>query len=168
MSGAAVAAYLSRRKYLVVATVRSNGRPHTSLSAFVFSGDAFWLPTMAGTARERNVRSGGYVSLVIAEGDDGDHKSVLAEGPAEIRTAPDAPAVAAWTEKHGKVPEWASAWIKVDPSKVFSYDAGLPEDELVGWRCESCGDTYTTHKGEAPRCPTCDSGTARVATEPFL
>ena len=168
MTGSAVAAYLSRRKYLTIATVRSSGRPHAALSAFVFSGDAFWLPTMAGTARERNVRSGGYVSLVVAEGDDADHKAVLAEGTAEVRPKPDDAMVAAWTEKHGKLPAWASAWIKVDPAKLFSYDAALPEDELVGWRCESCGDTYTTHTGQAPLCPTCGSGSARVATEPFL
>ena len=168
MSGFAVAAYLARREYLVVATVRNSGRPHAALSAFVFTGEAFWLPTMAGTARERNVRASGHVSLVIAEGDGADHKAVLAEGAAEVRSEPEDPVVGAWTERHGKVPDWASAWIRVELSRVFSYDAGWPEDELVGWRCEGCGDTYTTHAGEAPRCPSCGSGSARVATEPFL
>ena len=168
MTGSAVAAYLSRRQYLTIATVRSSGRPHAALSAFVFSGEGFWLPTMAGTARERNVRATGYVSLLVAEGDGADHRAVLAEGKAEVVSELAAPAVRGWAERQGKVPQWASAWIRVKPAKLFSYDAGLPEDELVGWRCESCGDTYTTHTGEAPRCPSCGSGSARVATEPFL
>lgn len=167
MSGAAVADYLSSRRYLAVATVRKDGRPHAALSAFLFSGERFWLPTTAGTARERNVRRSGYVSLVIAEGDGGDHRAVLSEGPAEVVPAVAAPVLEEWSQRHGEVPEWADSWIAVTPVKLFSYDAGLPE-HLVGWRCETCGDTFTAHGGEEPNCPSCGSPSASVATEPFL
>lgn len=168
MSASDLAHYLARRRYLVIATVRKDGRPHAALSAFVFSGKSFWLPTMSGTARERNVRTTGFVSLVVAEGDGADHKAVLSEGPAEVLPGLEGSAAAAWSERHGDRPAWATAWIKVEPTKVFSYDAGAPEHVLVGWTCEACGDTFTTHSGEAPRCPSCGGGSARVAAEPFL
>lgn len=168
MSGAALADYLARRSYLVMATVRSSGRPHAALSAFVFSNHNFWLPTMAGTARERNVRAVRAVSLVVAEGDDADHRAVLIEGSAEVLPEPTASALEQWTQRHEKLPDWADSWIKVAPAKLFSYDAALPEQELVGWTCETCGDTYTAHERESPRCPSCGGESARVAAEPFL
>lgn len=168
MSGAGVAEYLSRRRYLVISTVRRTGRPHAALSAFVFGDGHFWLPTMAGTARERNVSASRYVSLVVAEGDNADHRAVLSEGPADVAAELDAAVVETWTSRHGDIPDWADAWITVGPTKLFSYDAGAPERELVGWTCESCGDTFTTHTGEAPLCPSCGGGSARLAAEPFL
>lgn len=168
MNAAAVAEYLAQRRYLVVATVRKDGRPHAALSAFAFTGRRFWLPTMAGTARERNVRTRRYVSLVVAEGEDSDHKAVLTEGPAELVADLDDAAVDAWCARHGSVPEWADAWITVEPSKLFSYDAGDPERKLMGWTCEACGDTFTTHTRQAPRCPSCGKNSVRIAAEPFL
>lgn len=168
MSGAALADYLARRRYLVMATVRSSGRPHAALSAFVFSNHRFWLPTMAGTARERNVRAVRAVSLVVAEGDGADHRAVLIEGSAEVLLEAEASAAHYWTQRHDKPPDWADSWIKVAPTKLFSYDAALPAQELIGWTCELCGDTFTAHSGEVPRCPSCGNAAARVATEPFL
>lgn len=168
MNAAAVAEYLVQRRYLVVATVREDGRPHAALSAFAFASRRFWLPTMAGTARGRNVRAGRYVSLVVAEGEGSDHKAVLCEGPAELVADPDKGVVDAWSERHGSLPEWADAWIRVEPSKLFSYDAGAPERDLMGWTCEACGDTFTTNEGDAEVCPSCGGSDLRAASEPFL
>jgi len=168
MSGAAIAEYLASRRYLVVATTRADGRPHVAPSAFLLAAERFWLPVTAGTVRERNVRRSSYVSLVLAEGDDADHKAVLSEGPAEVVAAPEDRVAAEWTRRQGPLPEWATGWIVVSPEKLFTYDAGLPEAEVLGWTCEACGDSFTTHTGEAPKCPSCGSGSARMAAEPFL
>lgn len=168
MNAAAVAEYLAQRRYLVVATVRKDGRPHAALSAFAFACRRFWLPTMAGTIRGRNVRAGRYVSLVVAEGEGSDHKAVLSEGPAQLVADLDEGVVEAWCERHGSLPEWADAWIRVEPSKLFSYDARALERELMGWTCEACGDTFTTHSGQAPLCPSCGKDSVRIAAEPFL
>ncbi|MEA2499566.1 MAG: hypothetical protein QOH26_1971 [Actinomycetota bacterium] len=50
---------------------------------------------------------------------------------------------------------------------------GLEEDEerpapVVVLKCDECGDTYTTHVGATPMCPSCGSTSASPAAEPFL
>src|SRR5918995_1756177 len=57
MSGPQIADYLARRRHLVLATARPDGRPHAAMSSYVLSGPAFWLPTDAGTARARQPRA---------------------------------------------------------------------------------------------------------------
>ncbi|HJR45691.1 MAG TPA: pyridoxamine 5'-phosphate oxidase family protein [Actinomycetota bacterium] len=175
MGAGAVAAYLDLRRYLIVSTVRPSGSPHAALSAFVFAGECFWLPTMEGTARARNLASTPYASIVVADGDGADHKAVLAEGRTELVARPEPAAVDAWNARDGRLPEWASRWIELRPEKLFSYDAGLPEpiqnetpETLVGRRCDECGDTFTVHPGDAARCPSCGSDATGVASEPFL
>ena len=151
----------------MVSTVRPNGRPHVALSAFIFSGERFWMPTMGGTARARNLRHQPYAAVVVADGDGADHKAVLSEGAVALVPAPEPNAVTAWQERGAKLPEWADVWIELRPEKLFSYDAGAPEP-LVGWRCEACGDTFTSHSTDDQRCPSCGSHRTSHATEPFL
>ena len=167
MSAAAVAAYLEHRRYLLIATVRADGRPHAAMSAFVFAAERFWLPTMEGTARARNLRGTPYASLVVADGDSADHKAVLSEGPVTVVARPEQVAVASWEARDGKLPEWAECWLELRPEKLFSYDAGAPEP-LIGWRCDACGDAFTSHSSDDPRCPSCGSHRTAHATEPFL
>ena len=47
-------------------------------------------------------------------------------------------------------------------------EVGNPAGGLVGWTCESCGDTFTKHTTDEPVCPSCGGRVARVAAEPFL
>lgn len=169
MSGAEMAEYLTRRRYLVVSTARKDGRPHAALSAFVLGNERFWLPTMVGTARERNVRVSRYVSLVVAEGDSADHKAVLSEGPAEVASDVEEAVVDIWNSRHGELPDWADAWITVTPAKLFSYDARAPEHHLMGWTCETCGDTFMAHGSvDSVVCRSCGGSDVRPAAEPFL
>ena len=40
----------------MIGSCRPDGRLHAAMSVFVRRGTAFWLPTVAGTVCERNVR----------------------------------------------------------------------------------------------------------------
>lgn len=119
LSGAQLTAYLDRRAFAVVGSARADGRPHAAMSSYVRRGAEFWLPTVAGSVRERNLRGTPWLTLVVAEGDRGAHIAVLIEGPAEM-VAPD------------KVPEdvraaatgdWISAWIRLTAERLLSYAA---------------------------------------------
>ena len=129
LSGAQLAGYLDRRAFAVVATTRRDGRPHATVCSYVRRGATFWLPTVAGAVRERNVRHQPWLSLVVSQGDHGDqgtHVFVLIEGrgtvvaPAEV--PPDVRARADGN--------WVGSWIRVQAERLLSYAAEgalLPE-----------------------------------------
>lgn len=167
MDAGGLSAYLDQRRYLMVSTVRPSGRPHVALSAFIFGAERFWMPTMKGTARARNLRHKPFASLAVAEGDGAAHRAVLSEGPATLVRRPEPEVVTAWEERDAELPEWADAWIELRPVKLLSYDAAAPAP-LVGWRCEACGDAFTSHSVDDQRCPSCGSHRTSHATEPFL
>jgi len=53
------------------------------MSVYIRRGTTFWLPTMAGSVRQRNLRGTRWLTMVIAEGDHPEHVAAIAEGPAE-------------------------------------------------------------------------------------
>ena len=57
LDAAQLASYLDRRAYAVVGSTRADGRPHSALSVYIRRGATFWLPTVAGSVRERNLRT---------------------------------------------------------------------------------------------------------------
>jgi len=117
--------YLTRREYAVVGTTRPDGRPHASMSMYVRSGSAFWLPAVAGSIRERNLRKNPWLTLVIAENDDDTHVAVIAEGPAEVVQLDDLPddVRAAVDRQHAQVWNWVDVWIVLKTKRVLSYAA---------------------------------------------
>ncbi len=117
LSAAQLASYLDRRSFAVVGTARADGRPHAAMSVFVRRGTTFWLPTMAGSVRERNLRRTPWLTMVIAEGDHPVHIAVIAEGPAEIVPLPDVPA----DVRAAVTGDWVSEWIRVTAERLLSY-----------------------------------------------
>jgi general stress protein 26 len=111
--------YLDRRAFAVVATTRPDGRPHAAMSSYLRRGSTFWLPTVAGSVRERNIRGRPYASLVIAEGERGEHVVVIAEGPASVVDPEDVPSEVTSAGSS----EWVSVWLRVDAERVLSYAA---------------------------------------------
>jgi len=109
--------YLDRRAFAVVGTTRADGRPHAAMSVYVRCGAAFWLPTMAGSVRERNLRGTPWLTLVIAEGDHPVHIAVIAEGPAHVVPLPDVPA----DVRAALTSDWVSEWICVTAERLLSY-----------------------------------------------
>jgi len=119
LNAAQLASYLERRAFAVVGSTRADGRPHVAMSVFVRRGLTFWLPTMSGSVRERNLRGKPWLTLVIAEGDHAEHIAVLVEGPAQTVAPTVVPA-----DVRGAVSgDWVSTWICLTAERLLSYAA---------------------------------------------
>jgi predicted pyridoxine 5'-phosphate oxidase superfamily flavin-nucleotide-binding protein len=124
LTAAQLARYLDRRSYAVVSSARADGRPHAAPSLFYRRGTEFWLPTVAGSVRERNVRAHPWLALTVTEGDDDKHVAVLIEGPAEL-VAPEA----APGEFRARPGDWARVWLLLRAEKILSYaEPAVPLD----------------------------------------
>jgi predicted pyridoxine 5'-phosphate oxidase superfamily flavin-nucleotide-binding protein len=119
LSAAQLASYLDRRAFAVVGSARADGRAHAAMSVYFRRGITFWLPTVAGSVRERNLRAAPWLTMVVAEGDHGEHIAVLIEGPAEIVTPSQVPA----DVRAAATSDWVSAWIRVSAERLLSYAA---------------------------------------------
>jgi hypothetical protein len=123
MSGEQLGRVLVKRRYAVVASTRRNRHAHATPSSFVWHEGELWLPSVAGAVRVRNVEAVPWLSVVITEGDAGDHAVITLEGPA--RTLPIAEAPANLDDsiglKGGERPDWASVWLVLRPERLFSY-----------------------------------------------
>jgi Pyridoxamine 5'-phosphate oxidase len=117
LTAAQLASYLDRRAFAVVGSTRPDGRPHTAMSIFTRRGTTFWLPTMAGSVRERNLRSTPWLTMVITEGDHPVHIAVLIEGPAEVVAPPQVPA----DVQAAAASDWVSMWIRLTAERLLSY-----------------------------------------------
>jgi|SRR5450756_1912210 len=119
LRGAQLGAYLDRRAFAVVGSTRADGRPHAAMSAYIRRGTAFWLPTVADSVRERNLRGTPWLTMVIAEGDHDEHVAVLIEGTAEVVAPPQVPA----DVRAAITGDWVSAWIRLAAKRLLSYAA---------------------------------------------
>jgi predicted pyridoxine 5'-phosphate oxidase superfamily flavin-nucleotide-binding protein len=119
LTGAQLAGYLDQRAFAVVGTARPDGRPHTAMSSYARRGTTFWLPTVTGSVRERNVRQQPWVTLVVAEGDHDHHVVVLVEGTAAMLAPDDVPADVR-AQLSG---DWIGAWLRIEASRILSYAA---------------------------------------------
>jgi general stress protein 26 len=116
-SAARLAAYLDRRSFAVVSSTRRNGRPHTAMSVYIRRGVTFWLPTMAGSVRERNLRGMPWLTMVVAENDHPEHIAVIIEGPAEVVAPSQVPAEV----REAVTADWVSTWIRLTAERLLSY-----------------------------------------------
>jgi hypothetical protein len=118
LSATQLGRYLDRRAFAVVSSARPDGRPHAAPSLFFRRGAEFWLPTVAGSVRERNVRAHPWLALTVTEGDHDEHVAVLIEGPAELLALQEAP-----DGFRARAGDWARVWLLLRAEKVFSYAA---------------------------------------------
>jgi nitroimidazol reductase NimA-like FMN-containing flavoprotein (pyridoxamine 5'-phosphate oxidase superfamily) len=126
LDAAQLASYLDRRAFAVVGSTRADRRPHAAMSVYVRRGVMFWLPTMAGSVRERNLRGMPWLTMVIAEGDHPEHVVVIAEGSAEVVELSEVPA----DVRAAATDDWVSAWIRLTAERLLSYadEGSLPSD----------------------------------------
>jgi hypothetical protein len=119
LDGGQLAEYLDRRAFAVVGSARSDGRPHAAMSVYIRRDATFWLPTVAGSVRERNLRTSPWLTLVVSEGDHDAHIAVLIEGSAEVIEPSLVPA-----DVRAAAPgDWVSRWIRLTAQRVLSYAA---------------------------------------------
>jgi hypothetical protein len=122
MTGAQLARYLDRRTYAVASSTRPDGRPHAAPTLFSVYAEAFWLPTVGGAVRLGNVRAHPWLALSVVEGEHDAHAAVLTEGPAEVLTAvPDGVWSSTERRNHGGRLDWATAWLRMTPERLFSF-----------------------------------------------
>jgi Pyridoxamine 5'-phosphate oxidase len=119
LNAAQLASYLDRRAFAVVGSTRADGRPHAALSSYIRRDATFWLPTVAGSVRERNLRAAPWLTMVIAEGDHDEHIAVLIEGSAEVVE----PSLAPSDVRAAVSGDWVSAWIRLTADRLMSYGA---------------------------------------------
>ena len=117
LTGAQLARFLDRHVFAVVGSARPDGRPHAAMSGYVRRETDFWLPTVRGSVRERNVRSQPWVTLVVTEGEHGEHVVVLVEGTAVMVDPAEVPA----DVRSASEGDWVSAWIRVRAGRLLSY-----------------------------------------------
>lgn len=122
LTGQQLADYLDRRAFAVISSTRPDGRPHAAMSSYVRRAGTFWLPTGPGSVRERNVRARPWLSMVVTEGDRGQHVFVRIEGRGSVVTPSEVPA-----DVRAAVPgEWVNCWIRLEGKSVLSYSAAEP------------------------------------------
>lgn len=117
MTSSQLCGYLDRHVFAVVGTTRPEGRPHSAMSSYFRLDATFWLPTVAGSVRERNVRGEPWMTLVVTEGDRGDHLLVIVEGPAGIVEPADVPA----DVRAAIGGDWVSTWLRLQTERLLSY-----------------------------------------------
>jgi pyridoxamine 5'-phosphate oxidase-like protein len=122
MTGPQLAGYLERRTYALASSTRPDGRAHAAPTLFSISAEAFWLPTVGGAVRLRNVEAHPWLALSVLEGDHDEHAAVLTEGPAEVlTTVPDAVWELTRRRNNGGSVDWATAWLRMTPQRLLSF-----------------------------------------------
>ncbi|HLX48374.1 MAG TPA: pyridoxamine 5'-phosphate oxidase family protein [Streptosporangiaceae bacterium] len=119
LTGEQLADYLDRRAFAVIGTTRPDGRPHAAMSSYLRRGTSFWLPTVAGSVRERNLRQQPWLTMTVTEGERDEHIVVLLEGPADIVPAPGVPE----DVRAAVTGDWVSTWLRLAPARLLSYAA---------------------------------------------
>jgi hypothetical protein len=89
------------------------------MSSYVRHGRDFWLPTVAGSVRERNLRAEPWITMTVTEGDRDSHVVVLLEGPAEVVALAAVPAEV----RAAVTGEWVATWIRLTAQRLLSYAA---------------------------------------------
>lgn len=122
MTGLQLAEYLDRRTYALASSTRPDGRAHAAPTLFSIYAEAFWLPTVGGAVRLRNVQAHPWLALSVLEGEHDTHAAVLTEGPAEVLTTVP-PEVHNVTQQRnaGGTLDWATAWLRMTPQRLFSF-----------------------------------------------
>jgi nitroimidazol reductase NimA-like FMN-containing flavoprotein (pyridoxamine 5'-phosphate oxidase superfamily) len=122
MDAEALRSFLDAHRYCVLATASSQRHPAARPVAFTVIGASFWFATVAG-ARLRNLERTPWASVVVAEGDGGEHRAVAADGPVTITREVSEELLAVWEARHGSRADWAAAWFEIQPTRLISYSA---------------------------------------------
>jgi nitroimidazol reductase NimA-like FMN-containing flavoprotein (pyridoxamine 5'-phosphate oxidase superfamily) len=113
-------AFLAEARYCILATTTARGRPQARPVAFIPLGDTLWFAT-AASGRLRNLERAPWVSVVVSEGDGGQHRAVVADGSVTICDTPPEGRLDTWEARFGSRADWAVAWLELRPERLYSY-----------------------------------------------
>ena len=136
MSEAERDSFLAEQRTCRMATVGSDGQPHTSALWFVWDGSAVWINSLTRSQRYFDLQGEPRISLVVDGGDVfGELRGVCIEGTTETvgeapRTGEPVPELdepeRAFARKYMGIDDFPKdgrhAWVKVTPSKITSWD----------------------------------------------
>jgi nitroimidazol reductase NimA-like FMN-containing flavoprotein (pyridoxamine 5'-phosphate oxidase superfamily) len=122
MDGAELRGFIEEHTYCVLATANERGRASARPVAYTVLGTSFWFATVAGR-RLRDLEATPWASIVVASGDRGAHRAIVADGPVTITRQPPEELLDAWERRHSSRADWAVAWFEVRPARLLSYAA---------------------------------------------
>jgi general stress protein 26 len=120
MSADELAAFLDERRNCILATTTARGHAQARPVAFAPVGDSLWFAT-GRSGRLRNIEQTPWVSVVVIDGDRGDHRAVTLDGPVTLVDEPPPEVLAEWARRFDGPADWAVAWFELRPERVFSY-----------------------------------------------
>jgi nitroimidazol reductase NimA-like FMN-containing flavoprotein (pyridoxamine 5'-phosphate oxidase superfamily) len=125
MSGPMLTAFLSRKEYGVLATVRPDGRPHAAPVRYSLVGTRFAIGSLSDAQRVRNLRHEPHATLVISEEEGEKHAVVIAEGTTRLLEPLEASLEmrAPFRDEAGALLDWVGVIISLTPERVLSYAA---------------------------------------------
>jgi Pyridoxamine 5'-phosphate oxidase len=122
MDAAELRAFLERSRYGVLATADSD-RPIAWPALFTVVGASFWFASVEGV-RPDGIRRTRWASLVVINGEPGEHGAVAADGELTIIEQPPARVLEAWRERHGHGENRSGIFLELAPRRVLSFIAG--------------------------------------------
>ena len=125
MSGPMLTSFLTRKEYGVLATVRSDGRPHAAPVRYALVGTRFVIGSLSDAQRVRNLRHEPHATLVITEEEGDKHAVVIAEGTARLLEPLEASLDmrAPFRDEAGAMLDWIGIIVALTPERVLSYAA---------------------------------------------
>lgn len=121
MDAGELASFLEKHRYCVLATAEQD-HPIAWPTLFTFLGAAFWFASTDGV-RLGNARPTRWGSLVIIEGEPGEHHALAADGPLTVTEHPWGQLRDVWHERHGLDEEWSGLWLQLTPRRLYSFTA---------------------------------------------
>jgi nitroimidazol reductase NimA-like FMN-containing flavoprotein (pyridoxamine 5'-phosphate oxidase superfamily) len=125
MTGEMLLGFLTRKKYAVLATTRTDGRPQAAPVGYALVGTKFVMASLPDAQRVRNLRNEPHASLVITE-DEGDrHGVVIVEGTTRLLQPLEAGLEmrAPFRDEAGNLPDWIGILVVLTPERLLTYAA---------------------------------------------
>jgi hypothetical protein len=124
-----VATFLGQQRFCVIATTSPAGNPRLVPGSFVSMEDGtFWLPTVAGAGRLRDVRTRPRAAVLVGQGVGSEHTLVMVNGLVELVESFELPA-AVQAQARAKLGEtaWVGCWLRLRPERLLAYSAPTEE-----------------------------------------
>lgn len=123
MDGERLVAFLEERSFGVLATTRSDGRPHAAPVGFALVGARIVIASTPDAARVANLRHEPHASLVVTDGDAPPSRTAILEGTARLVVPLEAPLEmrAPFRAPDGSLPGWVGILVAMTPERILSY-----------------------------------------------